>query len=70
MNKGSQCLKVYFEDPFWVGVIERQADHKLEAVSYTHLVINALFFCDAAKIFQANCRLVSTTAHLFKVKLN
>ena len=35
MNKGSQCLKVYFEDPFWVGVIERQADHKLEACKIT-----------------------------------
>ncbi len=35
MNRGSQCLKVFFEAPFWVGIIERQTDEMLEVCKIT-----------------------------------
>lgn len=35
MNKGSQCLKVYYEDSFWIGIIERRSDGMLEVYRMT-----------------------------------
>lgn len=35
MNKGSQCLKVYYEDSFWIGIIERRSDGLLEVYRMT-----------------------------------
>ena len=35
MNKSSICLTVFFEDPFWVGVFERQAQGELTVCKVT-----------------------------------
>lgn len=35
MNKSSICLTVFFEDPFWVGVFERQAQGALTVCKVT-----------------------------------
>lgn len=37
MNKGSQSLKVYYEDSFWVGIIERRSDGLLEVFRMTFI---------------------------------
>ena len=35
MNKSSICLTVFFEDPFWVGVFERQEQGALTVCKVT-----------------------------------
>ena len=35
MNKSSICLTVFFEDPFWVGIFERQAQGALTVCKVT-----------------------------------
>ena len=35
MDKVSVTLKVFFEDPFWVGIVERVTDGMLDAAKVT-----------------------------------
>ncbi|MGL5437311.1 MAG: YjdF family protein [Lachnospiraceae bacterium] len=35
MDKAAVTLQVYFEDPFWIGVVERVADGRLSAAKVT-----------------------------------
>ena len=37
MSKGSQCLKIYYEDSFWVGIIERRSEGLLEVYKMTFI---------------------------------
>ena len=39
MQKSRASFTVFFEDPFWVGVYEREEPGGLTAVSYTHLTL-------------------------------